>query len=961
MAVAPSKLPPPPAGFTEVVGAAPAPEPIDAHNTGPLDVTVTDDGDYSGVDELPPPPPPPGFTQDANVPMDDKPVAQSPEELVRLSDQFFKERRSAQEIRDLTQRSGFTLGDEDNAKLDEYDAWLAQNPEGVPNFKTLPPAPAPETSAGGAFWRGLQDMALFGGADELEAAAGAVGNKIGTVLGLNNSTADFGDIYDAIRNEREGLVDADKEEHGTARGFGQATGIVPTFGLPVGRIAKEANYLRKGAMAGGVGAGYGTLGGALGAEPGQRLEGAGEGAAVGGTLGVILPPALTSFGRMAMPILERTGLANLGREAYSGVNALARRAGLDPVAMMAKAREYREAGVEPALVDVVDDSGRGVFRAAASKMTPGRELAEREAKRRSVGLQDSVAEAADIIHPNRKSSKAIVEDITKGRNFLADDQYAQIRDVSVPISTDITNVLSTGEGRTAVRMAERLLPPEEREALRQVQSAVQTLSKLDPRLPASARAQIERQVMGDTKFTVDMADKISRSLLGRANTGGNPGAERILTQLGRTIRNAARQAEPRYGQALDKYAEQSSLADAVEVGKNFLKSGNADDFAAEFNALSADPTQLPKIRDVQGSLSIKPVEGDPYGAEHLTYTTPDGRTIDATISKMDDFLDEHDIEEALQAAYRETGEYIDMSPDMVESLHKAGMDDQFADYLEGAYNRIEAAMNARKGDSGQYVIDIDKIGDWGERANSFGPGVMKDIVQELRRQRPNINSLIGNRVTGAKKNVFGAEGYAEVSIVPKLFPGPSEQDIARASAAETVRTAASESPRAAAATADKLAEGAAQGRRNEALLGTERANRLSATMGGRVRFARNARDIAASTGSQTQVRAQDSAAADDIMGFAAAAATGGKSALISSIKNTLSGFGMRDVDAERLIRDGLDPTKLDDAISYLARRVGKAEARNIMGQVRRASNALTAEELGDNPPRRPIHFQRGAQ
>lgn len=956
MAVAPSKLPPPPAGFTEVVGAAPAPEPIDARNTGPLDVTVTDDGDYSGADELPPPPPPPGFTQDANVPMDDKPVAQSPEELVRLSDQFFKERRPAQEIRDLTQRSGFILGDEDNAKLDEYDAWLSQNPEGVPNFKTLPPAPAPETSAGGAFWRGLQDMALFGGADELEAAAGAVGNKIGTVLGLNNSTADFGDIYDAIRNEREGLVGADKEEHGTARVFGQATGIVPTFGLPVGRIAKEANYLRKGAMAGGVGAGYGTLGGALGAEPGQRLEGAGEGAAIGGTLGVVLPPALTSFGRMAMPILERTGLANLGREAYSGVNALARRAGLDPVAMMAKAREYREAGVEPALVDVVDDSGRGVFRAAASKMTPGRELAEKEAKRRSVGLQDSVAEAADIIHPNRKSSKAIVEDITKGRNFLADDQYAQIRDVPVPISTDITNVLSTGEGRTAVRMAERLLPPEEREALRQVQSAVQTLSKLDPRLPASARAQIERQVMGDTKFTVDMADKISRSLLGRANTGGNPGAERILTQLGRTIRNAARQAEPRYGQALDKYAEQSSLANAVETGKNFMKPGNADDFASEFNNLSADPTQLPRVRDVEGTLSMKASDGNygPAGATDLTYTLPDGRKIKATIYEPahGPSFDDADLENTIN-------HYADIKgEDAADVAARYASDPDFARQID---NQVAESVGDFK--PGTQIIEInpESIAEHGDIANTFGPGVIRDIAQELRRQRPDINYLVGNRVTGAKRNVFGPAGNAEVEIAPKLYPGPSEQGVARAAAADAVRTAASESPRAAAATADRLAEGAAQGRRNEALLGTERANRLSATMGGRVRFARNARDIAPSTGSQTQIRAQDAQAADDIMGFASAVATGGKSGLVSAIKNTLSGFGMRDVDAERLIRDGLDPAKLDDAISYLARKVGKAEARNIMGNVRRAANAITAEEMGDEPPRRTIRFQRGVQ
>lgn len=954
MALAPNKLPPPPAGFTEVVGPAPAPEPIDAHNTGPLDVTVTDDGDYTPDGSMPPVPPPPGFTQDANVPMDDKPVAQSPEELVTLSDQYFQQRRPAADIRDLMQRSGYTIGDDDNAKLDAYEQWLAQNPEGVPNFKTLPPKALPETSAGGAFWRGIQDMALFGGADELEAKAGAFGNKIGTLLGMNDSTASFSEIEDAIRNERQGMVDADKEQHGTARGFGQATGIIPTMGLPVGRIAKEANWLRKGAMAGGVGSVYGGLGGALGAEPGQRMEGGATGAGVGGVTGIILPPALTAFGRAAMPILERTGLANLGREAYSGVNALARRAGLDPAAMLAKANEYRAAGVEPALVDVVDDSGRGVFRAAASKMTPGRELAETEARRRKINLQDSVAEATDIIHPNRRSANAMVEDIEKGRNFLADDQYAQIRDVPVPISTDITNVLSTGEGRTAVRMAERLLPPDEREALRAVQSAVQTLSKLDPRLPASARAQIERQVMGDTKFTVDMADKISRSLLRRAQTGANPGAERIMTQLGQTIRGAARQAEPRYGAALDKYAEQSRLAGAVDTGGKFMKSGNADDFASEFNALSSDPTQVPRIRNVEGTLSVKPGEGF-SGHEDVTelaYTLPDGRKIKASLYKPGNSFDETDIGNTLE-------HYASVKGENVEDVTERYMNDpQFAQDID---NQVAESVGDFK--PGTHIIEInpESIAEHGDIANTFGPGVMRDIAQELRRQRPDINYLVGNRVTGAKRNVYGPAGNAEMDIAPKLYPGPSEQDVARAAAADAVRTAASESPRAAAATADRLAEGAAQGRRNEALLGTERANRLSATMGGRVRFARNARDIAPSTGSQTQIRAQDAQAADDIMGFASAVATGGKSGLISAIKNTLSGFGMRDVDAERLIRDGLDPTKLDDAISYLARKVGKAEARNIMGNVRRAANAITAEEMGDAPPRRTIHFQRGVQ
>lgn len=450
----------------------------------------------------------------------------------------------------------------------------------------------PQTSVGGAGFRGLGDMALLGGRDELAAAAGAVGNKIGNALGMNQSTASFGDIYRQLWEEEQQKVAADQAQHGGARVVGQGLGLLASAALPVGKIAQGANWLNRIGRGAAIGAGYGGVSGTLDSTPDDRTAGTLGGAGLGAAFGGALPPVAAFAGRVAAPIIERLGLGAVGERAMSGMNALSRRARQNPGDMAAQGQRYRDAGFEPTLVDVMDESGRGVVRAAASRNTPGRDTAQAFADARRVDLQDDVSRVAERISPESRATNEVVTEAQTARNTLADEQFRRVAPAPVPITPELVSVLSTGEGRTAMRMAERLLEPEERAALRQVQAAVAQVGRLDPRLPEAARAQIQEQLLNGAELTVDLADKISRSLLGRAQTGANPGLSRVLTSLGQTVRDAARTAAPEYGQALDNYAAQSALTDAAETGARFM-SGNADEFGTAARGLSDEAAVLP--------------------------------------------------------------------------------------------------------------------------------------------------------------------------------------------------------------------------------------------------------------------------------------------------------------------------------------------------------------------------------
>jgi hypothetical protein len=89
-----------------------------------------------------------------------------------------------------------------------------------------------------------------------------------------------------------------------------------------------------------------------------------------------------------------------------------------------------------------------------------------------------------------------------------------------------------------------------------------------------------------TPITVGMADRISRVLLSQGRAAGDSDLASTLNNLGRSVREPARQASPGYGAALEGFEQDRRLIEAAGVGENFL-TRNTDEFVAQ--AANLDP------------------------------------------------------------------------------------------------------------------------------------------------------------------------------------------------------------------------------------------------------------------------------------------------------------------------------------------------------------------------------------
>lgn len=237
-------------------------------------------------------------------------------------------------------------------------------------------------------------------------------------------------------------------------------------------------------------------------------------------------------------------------------------------------QQYRDAGIEPALVDVVDDSARGTIRAAASRQTPGRQQATDFADARALDLPDRMSgQARRIISPDPRTPAQIQEELGAARRTNANAAYGAVRGEAIDLAPETVQALRNPRGRAAITEAAS------RETDAEVRAALNRL----------ANDALDNP--GGTQITVGMADRISRTLYGQAQAAtrsGDNDLARVFTQLGDDVRLPARQASPGYGSAVDQYASDSRLIGAVDTGGDFL-GRNTDEFAAQVGAL--DPAE----------------------------------------------------------------------------------------------------------------------------------------------------------------------------------------------------------------------------------------------------------------------------------------------------------------------------------------------------------------------------------
>ena len=322
---------------------------------------------------------------------------------------------------------------------------------------------------------------------------------------------------------------------------------VPAAFVPGSRVQRAANVIvpavvgEAGAQAA-EGMGYGETGQAV-ARVGGNLLGAG--------LASVRP---TNFFQQPDPV--------------SSVGVKARQ---DPAAMRARAQEFRDVGIDPTLVDVMDDSGRGLVRAAANRPTPGRQAASDFAEGRVLNMPSRMSgQARAALSRDPRTPDAIRAAETARRTGRANQAFGAVRNEPLQMAPETVQALRTDYGRSAIaEAAKRERDPEVKAALlRLANDALDNPS---------------------TPITVGMADRISRVLLGQAQEASRRGDNDLsstLGGLGRSIREPARQASPGYGAALEGFAADTRLIEAAGVGENLL-TRNTDEFVAQ--AANLDP------------------------------------------------------------------------------------------------------------------------------------------------------------------------------------------------------------------------------------------------------------------------------------------------------------------------------------------------------------------------------------
>ena len=284
-----------------------------------------------------------------------------------------------------------------------------------------------------------------------------------------------------------------------------------------------------------------------------------------------------TFGRVAGAVVGGgvAGLRQRPAPPRTVATEVTRRARQDIPAMRQRAEEMRAAGIQPTLTDVVDDGGRGIIRAAASR-PPARQMAQDFADARRLDLPDRIGrQARRLMSNDPRTPRDIAANLGATRRANAEANFGAVRGQEVAMSPETIQALRSDYGRRAiVEAASRERDPEVKRQLLRLSNAA-----------------LDRP---STPITVGMADRISRVLLGQADEASRRGDADLaatLGGLGRAVREPTADAVPGYRNALSEYGRESRLMNAAERGEDFLRR-NTDEFAADVVAMSDDERTL---------------------------------------------------------------------------------------------------------------------------------------------------------------------------------------------------------------------------------------------------------------------------------------------------------------------------------------------------------------------------------
>lgn len=254
----------------------------------------------------------------------------------------------------------------------------------------------------------------------------------------------------------------------------------------------------------------------------------------------------------------------------------------DPAVMRQQAAEYRAAGIDPTLVDVSGDAGRGVIRDVAGRMDGSRQAVTDFYDTRTAALPGRIGrQAREVISQDPRNPLQIQADLGASRSAAGDTAFSAVRDERFTLNPDAVQALRSPDGRAAIDAAAKM-----------------SLNSLDPAERAIGaelnRLSVEMLDSPNTPITVGMAQQISKSLLDAGDAAHRSGSGRagsLLSGLGRALRDDARTKVPGYDAALKQWEYDSRLMSAAETGGDFLKR-DTDEFAAALAGMGPEEQML---------------------------------------------------------------------------------------------------------------------------------------------------------------------------------------------------------------------------------------------------------------------------------------------------------------------------------------------------------------------------------
>lgn len=477
----------------------------------------------------------------------------------------------------------------------------------------------PPVEAG--FGRSVLQGLTFNFADEIEAAlrSGSISNK---------------EYENQLARVRAGIKEYEQQYPGRAFAGEMIGGLAPTAAALIAApftggatapaaVAGATRMATKIPTLGGIalrGAGYGGVSGAIsgagGAEGGleKRLAGAGIGGATGAVLGGASPvvtQAVSSGGKAVKSVFKSTQPQDALNKAQELIAKKLAQEGIDPaeLARQQAMRNLTLGAKDETLADYGGESMRRLARGAMaipqSAQTETRQMLIERAQGAGPRITQDITNLTAV---GARDVQEVANEIVANRSRLAAPLYEEARSAGQISSPALNNLLTKSKD---------------------IQQAIGDAR----RLPQFADLPDNDMVM------LDKAYKYVGGIANEARKAGKTNRANDLDELRVNLLDAIKKEVPVYGKAVQTFADESLLNDALEAGsKNFLKK-RPSDINRELAKFSDESE-----RQMYRLGAIQSVRDDIYGEKELK-------------NIADKYLNSREMRDRMRTVFNSEGEY----------------------------------------------------------------------------------------------------------------------------------------------------------------------------------------------------------------------------------------------------------------------------------------------------------------